>query len=401
MTSAATTFGAIAPGTDLTLHARQLVRIHDAVLSGSRPPDRPRALVARSWARAMQLGLTADRVNARQPMPLDELERRRRTSRLSLVIDELRRVLTSVADASMFLMVVCDADGVVLWREGSSRVQLTADRLGFLEGMVWTERVVGTNAIGTALAEAAPVQLFSAEHFENKQHPWYCTAAPLHDPRSGELLGVVDVSGPALTLHPAIGVLVESAVRLAEASLWRQHQERLESLRRSTEAVVSSTAGPLLVVDEHGWVAHHAGIAARDRIAVPQADRAVAVPGLGLCLPERLADGWLVRPAGGGTVVRARLHSGDDPVLEVVRDGDPWRTPLTRRHAEILAVLSTAGTAGLSAAELSTRLFGDSEHAVSVRAEVSRLRRVVGALVATHPYRLADGVDLHVLNSQT
>jgi hypothetical protein len=396
-----TTYGAIAPGTDLTLHARQLVRIHDAVLSGSRPPDRPRALVARSWARAMQLGLVADRVNARQPMPLDELERRRRTSRLSLVIDELRRVLTSVADASLFLMVVCDADGVVLWREGSSRVQLTADRLGFLEGMVWTERVVGTNAIGTALAEAAPVQLFSAEHFENKQHPWYCTAAPIHDPRSGELLGVVDVSGPALTLHPAIGALVESAVRLAEASLWRQHQERLDALRRSTEAVVSSTAGPLLVVDEHGWVAHHAGIATRDRIAVPQADRAVAVPGLGVCLPERLAEGWLVRPAAGGTTVRARLHAGDAPVLEVVRDGDPWRTPLTRRHAEILAVLSAAGRTGLSAAELSTRLFGDSEHVVSVRAEVSRLRRVVGALVATHPYRLADGVGLQVLNGPT
>jgi len=390
MTSA-TTYGAIAPGTDLSLHARQLVRIHDAVLSGSRPPDRPRALVARSWARAMQLGLAADRVNARQPMPLDELERRRRTSRLSLVIDELRRVLTGVADASLFLMVVCDADGVVLWREGSARVQLTADRLGFLEGMVWTERVVGTNAIGTALAEAAPVQLFSAEHFEAKQHPWYCTAAPVHDPRSGELLGVVDVSGPALTLHPAIGALVESAVRLAEASLWRQHQERLESLRRSTEAVVSTTSGPLLVVDEHGWVAHHAGIAARDRIEAPRHDRAVAVPGLGLCLPERLGDGWLVRPHEASAAIRARLLGCE---LDVRAEHGSWRAVLTPRHAEIMRLLAAAGPAGLTAAALSTRVFGDDAHVVTVRAEVSRLRRVVGALVATNPYRLADGVVL-------
>jgi len=386
-----TTYGAIAPGTDLTLHARQLVRIHDAVLSGSRPPDRPRALVARSWARAMELGLVADRVNARQPMPLDELERRRRTSRLSLVIDELRRVLTSVADASLFLMVVCDADGVVLWREGSSRVQLTADRLGFLEGMVWTERVVGTNAIGTALAEAAPVQLFSAEHFEAKQHPWYCTAAPVHDPRSGELLGVVDVSGPALTLHPAIGALVESAVRLAEASLWRQHQERLESLRRSTEAVVSTTSGPLLVVDEHGWVAHHAGIAARDRIEAPRHDRAVAVPGLGLCLPERLGDGWLVRPHDAGATIRARLAGG---MLDVRAEHGSWRAVLTPRHAEIMRLLAAAGPEGITAAALSTLVFGDDAHVVTVRAEVSRLRRVVGALVATNPYRLAEGVLL-------
>lgn len=390
-------FTAVAPGLDLSLHARELVRIHDAVLSGVRPPERPRALVARSWARVMRLGLLADELNARRPMSTDELVRRRRTSRLSLVIDELRRVLTSVADASLFLMVVCDADGVVLWGEGSPRVRLTADRLGFQEGMVWTEQVVGTNAIGTALAEAAPVQLFSAEHYESRQHPWYCTAAPIHDPRDGELLGVVDVSGPALTLHPAIGALVESAVRLAEASLRQHHQQGLDRLRRSAEAVVSTTAGPLLVVDDHGWVAHHAGISARDRIDVPRADRAVAVPGMGLCLPERLGDGWLVRPTEAGTTVSARLRTGDEPMLEVVRDGEPWRTPLTRRHADLLGLLAAAGPRGLTAAELSTRVYGDAQHLVTVRAEVSRLRRLVGALVATNPYRLADGVSVQVV----
>jgi hypothetical protein len=390
-------FTAVAPGLDLSLHARELVRIHDAVLSGVRPPERPRALVARSWARVMRLGLLADELNARRPMSTDELVRRRRTSRLSLVIDELRRVLTSVADASLFLMVVCDADGVVLWSEGSPRVRLTADRLGFQEGMVWTEQVVGTNAIGTALAEAAPVQLFSAEHYESRQHPWYCTAAPIHDPRDGELLGVVDVSGPALTLHPAIGALVESAVRLAEASLRQHHQQGLDRLRRSAEAVVSTTAGPLLVVDDHGWVAHHAGISARDRIDVPRADRAVAVPGMGLCLPERLGDGWLVRPTEAATTVSARLRTGDEPMLEVVRDGEPWRTPLTRRHADLLGLLAAAGPRGLTAAELSTRVYGDAQHLVTVRAEVSRLRRLVGALVATNPYRLADGVSVQVV----
>ncbi|QIG45011.1 GAF domain-containing protein [Nocardioides anomalus] len=381
-------FGAVAPGTDLSQHARELVRIHDAVLSGARPPERPRALVARSWARVMGLGLAADRVNQRRPLPTAELERRRRTSRLSLVVDELRRVLTSVADASMFLVVVTDADGVVLWREGSARVQRTADRLGFLEGMDWTEQVVGTNAIGTALAEAAPVQLFSAEHFEAQQHPWYCTAAPVHDPRDGTLLGVVDVSGPALTLHPAIGALVESAVRLAEGALWRQHQEGLEALRRSTESVVSTTSGPLLVVDDHGWVAHRTGVAVRDRIDVPQADRPVAVPGLGLCLPERLGAGWLVRPHDRATTIHATLTG---TVLEVHADGGAWRAVLTPRHAQILRLLATGP---MTAAVLSTRLFGDDAHVVTARAEVSRLRRVVGALVATGPYRLADGVLL-------
>jgi hypothetical protein len=39
---------------------------------------------------------------------------------------------------------------------------------------------------------------------------------------------------------------------------------------------------------------------------------------------------------------------------------------------------------------------GDGEHGVTARAEVSRLRRAVGGLVGTNPYRPAEGVTLTV-----
>jgi hypothetical protein len=399
----AAAFSAIAPGTNLSEHARMLLRVHDAVLAGSRPPVAPRRVVQRSWSRVLGLGLDASHTNVRQVLEPDDVERRRRESALSLVVDELRAMLGSVADASHFLVVVSDADGVLLWREGSASVRLRADRLGFVEGARWTEQVVGTNAIGTALAEAAPVQLFSAEHFEQDQHPWYCTAAPIHDPRSGELLGVVDVSGPALTLHPVIGALVEGAARLAEARLWVHHEQRLERLRRSQEGLLSTVRGPLLLVDDDGWVAHQAGIAVRQRVEVPRAGRALAVPGMGLCVPERLGEGWLVRPRADGTAGNAQLVaeldlSGRAPVLTLQSDAEPWRTTLTRRHAEVLVLLHRAGSRGLTPAALSAGLFGDEEHVVTARAEVSRLRRVVGGLVGTAPYRLADGVVLSVID---
>jgi hypothetical protein len=390
-----TGYSAIAPGTDLSQHVRVLTRVHDAVLAGGNPPVRPRGVVARSWSRVLDLGLDASRTNAREPLPFAAVERRRRQSPLSVVVDELRQVLVSVADASSFLMVVTDADGIILWREGSPRVRLRADSLGFMEGARWTEATVGTNAIGTALAEAAPVQLFSAEHFEQAQHPWYCTAAPIHHPVSGELLGVVDVSGPALTLHPVIGALVETAVKLAESRLWRHHEQRLERLRQSARTVLATVHGPLLLVDDHGWVAHQSGIAARDRVEVPRAGRLIAVPGLGLCAPERLGEGWLVRPRDVQEDIVADLDLTGPPVLRL--HPEPWVTPLTRRHAEVLVLLQRAGRQGMTAAQLSTAVFGDEEHCVTVRAEISRLRKVIGGLVTTNPYRLADGVRLSVL----
>ena len=392
-----TGYSAIAPGTDLSQHARMLTRVHDAVLAGGSPPVRPRGVVARSWSRVLGLGLDASRTNAREPLDFAEVERRRRQSPLSLVVDELRQVLVSVAEASSFLMVVTDADGIILWREGSPRVRLRADSLGFMEGARWTEATVGTNAIGTALAEAAPVQLFSAEHYEQAQHPWYCTAAPIHHPVSGELLGVVDVSGPALTLHPVIGALVETAVKLAESRLWRHHEQRLERLRQSARGVLATVHGPLLLVDDHGWVAHQSGIAVRDRIEVPRTDRLMAVPGLGLCAPERLGEGWLVRPRETRDDVVAELDLTAAPVLRLRTHAEPWVTPLTRRHADVLVLLHRAGVRGLTAPRLSTALFGDEAHCVTVRAEISRLRKVIGGLVTTNPYRLADGVRLSVL----
>jgi len=389
-------FSAIRPGTDLPSYARELTRMHDAVIGGGRSAMRPRDLVARSWSRVLSTGLEPSRRTVRDPLPMDEVLRRRRESPLSLVVDELRQIVCSVADASQFLMVVTDGDGVILWREGAARVRARADGLGFAEGAVWTEDRVGTNAIGTALAEACPVQLFSAEHFEQDQHPWYCTAAPIHDPRSGALLGIVDVSGPAMTLHPAIGALVETAVRLAESQLWRHHEVRLERLRQVAAPVLAATEGPLLLVDDHGWVAHTAGIANQARIAVPHLERPLTVPGLGLCLPERLADGWLVRPAGRESRIAMTLDLTGAPAVEVSGGRQSWRSPLTARHAEILLLLYGARPAGLTAAALSRGIYGDADHVVAVRAEVSRLRRTLGGVLESAPYRIASSVDLTV-----
>ncbi|MFN8099950.1 MAG: GAF domain-containing protein [Dermatophilaceae bacterium] len=390
--------GAVALGTDLGQHARALRRVHSAVMEGAAPPARPRPVVSRSWSRVLGLGLDPTARNAREPLPWTEVERRRQAGALAAVVGEIRAVLTSVAQASSFIVVVTDADGVILWREGSAGVLRRADGLGFVEGARWTEDVVGTNAIGTALAESAPVQLFSAEHFEEGQHPWYCTAEPIHDPVTGVLLGIVDVSGPALTLHPALVALVSTAARLAQERLWRTHQESLGRLRRSAEHVLATTSGPLLLVDDFGWVAHYSGVLVRDRIAAPRENLPVSVPGLGLCVPERLGEGWLVRPGERAATLTARLRTvGGDNVLEVSAGADgsgEWRAGVSPRHTAILRALSAAGPAGLSAAGLSRALYGDDAHQVTVRAEVSRLRRVVGALVATSPYAIAQGVRL-------
>lgn len=384
---------AVLRGTDLRQHAHLLHRVHDAAMSGSALPATPRDLVLRSWQRVQAYGVSPDPRPHIEPARPEVIEHRRESSPLSRVIGELRASLTAITDDVEHVMVVVDADGMVLWREGDLRVVQHADRLGFVEGALWTESAVGTNGIGTALSEAAPVQLFSAEHFVRDQHPWVCTACPLHDPRTGELLGVVDISGAAATVHPAMVALVRTAARLAESGLCNRHEARMEALRAVAAPVLSRTIGPAVVADDHGWVVAATGTAVSERVAVPVEGEPMDVHGVGVCVPEHLPGGWLLRPMRHGAVShRLRLDLESQTPHAVVESIDVWRYPLTPRHAQLLALLIGAGQAGLSGAALSVALYGDMTHLVTVRAEISRLRRRLGGLLLARPYRIAPTV---------
>ena len=390
------TICAVQPGVSIARYAQRLARAHEAVLSDDQPEVRLRPLVARSWRRMRAAGVDPDSVIPNGKLPLAELERRRLTTALNRVLPELRASLTSVAEDARHIMAISDPYGVVLWREGAARVCHLADGLGFTEGADWSEPVAGTNAIGTAIAEDAPVQIFSAEHYVRANHVLTCTACPVHDPRTGRLLGVIDVTGPAETVHPTTVALVCTAAKLAEASLWRQHQARLEALRAVGAPLLAACAGPGLVVDEHGWVAAVAGMPPVDRVAAPQASTPIGVRGLGPCVAEAVPGGWLLRAADRVVSSRSRLTlelraTGMRAVVESTR---VCVHPLSTRHAELLLLLANAGPTGMDAATLSEALYGDREHVVTVRAEMSRMRRTMGGLLRARPYRLSPDVEI-------
>jgi hypothetical protein len=90
---------------------------------------------------------------------------------------------------------------------------------GVLRGADWSEAGIGTNAISEALVTGGAVQLFSAEHLARTHHDWACTAAPVADPATGRLPGVLDVSGPLDTISADTLRMVRCAVRVAESLL--------------------------------------------------------------------------------------------------------------------------------------------------------------------------------------
>ncbi|MFJ6215744.1 GAF domain-containing protein [Streptomyces sp. NPDC092296] len=386
--------------------ARTVAEAREQTLSGESPGAAPRAVIGESWGRMLRLGLDPD--EGQDPRPLDaaEVEHRRRDTGLAEVIATLRGTLTQLSGDDRHVLVVTDAEGRVLWREGSPRLRREADRLGFDLGACWAEDVVGTNAIGTALAARRPIQVHSAEHFVRTHHSWTCASAPLHDPRSGRLIGTVDLSGPAASFHPHTLALVSAAARLAEAELRAAHLEALHRLRTVAAPVLARLPGPALVVDRSGWPAAASGIAPAGRLLLPRspAGPRVPLPTLGECAVEPLAGGWLVRPcaaggddadpAGRSTAVLDLTRPGH---TELVVDGaaGTWSHALSPRHAEVLLLLAVHRE-GRSAAQLADDLFGDPGRRVTVRAELSRLRRHVGGVLEHRPYRFAEAIRVEL-----
>jgi len=389
-----------APGTDAVAHARQLAETFDDVLGSSPSRRAPRPVVSASWARSLAARVDPDRRTPPVVYAPDELGDVRSAHPLNEVMPLLRGSLATLADEAAHLVLVTDAAGRVLWREGAVGLLGQADRVGLFPGTDWSEAAIGTNAMGTTLAVDAPVQIHSAEHLVRTYHAWTCVAAPVHDPDTGRLLGAVDLSGPLQTMHPVLAQLVSTTALLAETHLRARMAEadqrfllrnvpHLAVLRGAGGALVTPTGRVLATEPDGRWPARVDLDEATERVLLPDG-REVRV--------EPLAEGHLLlatrqAPRTGrptrGAAFSLRFTGNGTP--SAVLDGRPL--PLTLRAAEILTAL-VLHPAGLTADQLAHLLYGDDGNPTTVRVQVRRLRAVVGAdVLGTRPYRLTAAVD--------
>ena len=299
--------------------ATAIARAHEATVTATVTTliDMVRPVVRDSWQRCSDVGVDPGLASAPEALSGASLEEARGGHPLSASLGLIRSLLTDVAEASGCVVAVGDADGRLLWVEGDRELASKAESMGFAPGADWSEHTVGTNAPGTALALDALVQIHATEHFLGAAQPWSCTAMPVHDPHTGTMLGVVDLTGTEAAVGPQALGLVRATVAAVQSTL----PERIG-------APVTSTAWRLEVLG-------------RD------------------CAEFRI----------GG-----RTHR------------------LSMRHSELMLLLALHPE-GLSADAIAVLLHDDDVPAVTIRAELARLRRLLGAdVLLSRPYRLSQPV---------
>jgi transcriptional regulator of acetoin/glycerol metabolism len=229
--------------------------------AGMRPELR--SLLTR-WQRARTLGAPSTGVPQEGPCVgrLALLERRARLEPVWHEVEAMMEVLASAPLPSGRVALLADPDGVILsTRCSGGDFRSRADDVRLIEGARWDEASRGTNAIGTALAESSAVAVVGPAHYARRHHGLVCYAAPVHDP-FGELVGVLDVTGPADAADPLVLVAVASMAYAAEARLREVAWARVASTARGgLEARLAREDGPVLLVEPPGRVRQANGAA--------------------------------------------------------------------------------------------------------------------------------------------
>ncbi|WP_154605135.1 MULTISPECIES: GAF domain-containing protein [Arthrobacter] len=290
-----------------------------------------RPLVRESWQRSLGTLNTPAGLSPPVVWESRELAEFRRDHPLAAIMPVIAKLLVEPSHDTGLLIAVGDEHGRLLWVEGDSAALRHGEHINFATGADWSESVVGTSAPGTALVLGCSVQIVGQEHFNPAVHSWSCTAVPVHDPDSGSLLGIVDITGGPDAVGANTLSLVQATVAAAEAQL-RIH--RLE--RRMERKGPVSTATPNKPLY-------------RDSLQILGRDQGL-------------------------------LHIAGEALT------------LSERHSEILTMLALYPD-GLTAQELTDKVYPEGTSLTSIRAEMVRLRKFLQGAAAclvpeSRPYRL-------------
>jgi DNA-binding CsgD family transcriptional regulator len=267
-----------------------------AFLAGRDVGHGPRDEIGASWRRSAASGLRPDHVEVPFDPDVDSEGMLVRAARP--VIDQLAVDLTG---APVGVVLTNERGHVLDRRVSEASLHARLDRILLAPGFVYAEELIGTNAIGTALAQRAAAAVDGEEHFVDALTRFACAAAPITDPRSGRVLGVIDLTSLARDASVLMLPLATRAAREIELRLLDDVgvSERLILQRFLQERRWAK--GPLVFITQRSMITN----AAADRLI--EAD------------DEPVLREWASRPPSGepvmlsgGTVVTVRW----DPLLD-------------------------------------------------------------------------------------
>jgi serine phosphatase RsbU (regulator of sigma subunit)/anti-sigma regulatory factor (Ser/Thr protein kinase) len=205
-----------------------LTSAYERFLAGGTVTADVRASILTSWQRCKTLGLVPNQLEIPYEGDLD-LEAYLLHA-AAPVLDQLETALTGTRVSIIFT----DRQARVLQRRGGDpALNKSLDAVQLAVGFSFAEPIAGTNGIGTALAERRPCYVVGREHFAECMEPFTCAGAPIRNPLSGQVEGVLDLTCLRTDSNPAMLALVRKAAGDIEQRLFEQTTARERELLKA------------------------------------------------------------------------------------------------------------------------------------------------------------------------
>ncbi|MBB4278549.1 transcriptional regulator of acetoin/glycerol metabolism [Rhizobium mongolense] len=274
--------------------------------------------------------------DVRTPLRLTDHEFRQSREQSEQLIkdaaDELDRLFMTVGKAGCCLLLT-DRNGIALERRGNAGDDKEFYDLGLWTGSIWTEASIGTNGIGTALADERAVAIFRDQHFFCSNIRLSCTTAPIRDHR-GQLAAALDISTcrddvNEMTLSILSQTVRDAALRI-ELNIFRSAFTGARFLMVPSGA---NSAAALLAVDKHDLVL---GATRAARLALKLDDRQIAagVPAADALHESCAANGDALLEAERAALLRALTRTNGN-VSRAAMDLGMSRATLHRKMKKL------------------------------------------------------------------
>lgn len=235
---------------DVRLDREALLGTRDALISRGlldtpHLADDVRDPILRSWRRCVSASTPLERLRTRRiehPSPSQLLGRA-----AAPVMDRLRDELADLGVA----VLLSNRSGRIIARRVADSLQ--RDRLDdhyVLEGFDYSEQTVGTNGLGTSLAEKQPVWVHGAEHFNDALHVFACVGVPILSSRGGAVAGSLSLAATAAASNPMMMALTKLAARQVEQALGELVRARETALVTAFSRRSGAHRGPSMLLTE-------------------------------------------------------------------------------------------------------------------------------------------------------
>ncbi|MBL8883358.1 MAG: sigma-54-dependent Fis family transcriptional regulator [Hyphomicrobium sp.] len=171
----------------------------------------------------------------------------------TMIINRLRGVAREVDR----IVLIANADGIIVSNHADSPISQEILREGFAIGSILHEQHVGTNGIGTCIASRQPITINAEAHFNKAFRGFTCSAAPVFGP-DGSVLAAIDISG-RLRSDRAEGNFAQhfiyEAAQLISLLLFRKkHKSDCIVLLSNAEDTIPFSTQALVATDETGKI---------------------------------------------------------------------------------------------------------------------------------------------------